>query len=157
MIVVLDNIRSVHNTASIFRTADAVKAEKIFLCGITPTPFNRIGKKRNDFTKVSLGAEDLVLWEKFEETAEAMMKLKRDGFKIFALEQSPASKNYSEELRADFDFKKSALVVGNEVQGISEEVLKMVDVVLEIPMAGKKESLNVAVAFGIAVFEMKRQ
>lgn len=156
MIAVLDNIRSVHNVGSIFRTADAAGIKKIYLAGITATPFDRLGKKRTDFTKVSLGAEDYVLWTKSDSTLKTLKGLKKEGYKIFILEQDRASKNYASDELKKYDFEKVALVLGNEVRGISKKILKIADEIIEIPMRGKKESLNVAVAFGIAAFELAR-
>ncbi len=156
MIVVLDNIRSVHNVGSIFRTADAAGVAEIYLCGITPTPLNKIGKKRGDFIKVSLGAEDSMPWRKVENVAEAIKSLKDKGFHVFALEQVDGSLPYT-NIGKDFDFQRSVLVLGNEVSGLNENILKLADNIIEIPMAGKKESLNVAVAFGVAIFEMRRR
>ena len=150
MIVVLHNIRSLHNVGSIFRTADAAGVEKIYLCGITPAPLDRFSKERPQLTKVSLGAEKIVAWEKRTRTNDLIKKLKEDKFEIIGLEQSKKSVPY-------YKFKKSrdnkiALIMGNEVRGLPASLLNKCDKILQIPMYGKKESLNVAVAFGIAVF-----
>ncbi len=156
MIVVLHNIRSVHNVGSIFRTADAVGVEKIYLCGITPSPLDRLGKLRQQFTKISLGAEKSVTWEKFALTSRVIEKLKRESYKIkiVAVEQDKAATTYY-SLPTTYSFDKTALVLGNEVKGLPVSVLNRADKIIEIPMAGQKESLNVAVAFGIVAFGLK--
>lgn len=154
MIAILDNIRSVHNVGSIFRTADAAGVEKVFCCGITPAPLDRFKHIRSDFAKVALGAEKSVAWESRKSTTELITELKNDGWKIFVVEQASNSIPYH---RASIKMKKSekiALVVGAEVDGVSKEVLGVADKILEIPMHGKKESLNVAVAFGVVAFAM---
>ncbi|MBI3046025.1 MAG: TrmH family RNA methyltransferase [Candidatus Harrisonbacteria bacterium] len=151
MVVILDNIRSLHNTGSIFRTADAAGIAKIYLAGITPDPFDRFGRPRQQFVKVSLGAEKTVAWEKAKSAGRLMDKLKKEGYEIWAVEQDKkAIPYYKVILRPAQD--KIALVFGNEVSGISRAILKKADKILEIPMRGKKESLNVAVAFGIVTF-----
>jgi tRNA G18 (ribose-2'-O)-methylase SpoU len=150
ILVVLHGIRSVHNVGSIFRTADAAGVKKIYLCGITPTPLDRFGLMRRDFIKVSLGAEKTVAWEKAVSTVKVLEKLKRAGYTIVAVEQSKKSTPY-------YKFKpreKVALVMGSEVRGVPPAVLGKTDKILEIPMRGKKESLNVAVSFGIAVYRL---
>ncbi|NCN53059.1 RNA methyltransferase [Candidatus Wolfebacteria bacterium] len=149
MVVVLDNIRSLNNVGSIFRTADAAGVEKIYLCGITPEPVDRFNNPRPQLTKVSLGAEKNVVWEKVGRSLGLVRRLKKDGYKILALEQDNKSIKY-------FKFKKKksekiALILGNEVKGISASLLKEADKILEIPMRGKKESLNVSVAFGVVI------
>lgn len=151
MVVVLHNIRSLHNVGSIFRTADALGIEKIYLCGITPEPTDRFGKFREQLTKVSLGAEKTVPWEKIRNTSSLIAKLKRDGWRILAVEQAKNSKPYYKLNRLP---KKVVLIMGNEVKGLSPSVLNKSDVVLEIPMKGKKESLNVSVAFGIVASQL---
>ncbi|MFH0712294.1 MAG: TrmH family RNA methyltransferase [Candidatus Jorgensenbacteria bacterium] len=147
--VVLHNIRSVHNVGSIFRTADAAGVKKVYLCGITPTPLDKFGRLRKDFIKVSLGAEKSVAWEKTGSTSRILEKLKKEGYGIFAVEQARNSVPYH-KLRTKN--RKLVLVLGNEVNGLPPSILTRADKVLEIPMRGKKESLNVAVAFGIAVY-----
>ncbi len=142
--VLLDNLRSLHNVGSIFRTADAAGVDKIFLCGITGKPTDPKVKK------VSLGAENTVPWEYTRQAWRVVDQLKKEGFQIVALEQTTGSINFRRFHRK----KKMVLVVGNEVNGVSPALLKRSDVVVEIPMRGKKESLNVSVAFGIAVFQL---
>ena len=156
MIAILHNIRSLHNVGSIFRTADAAGIEKLYLCGITPTPLDQFGKIRPQLAKVALGAEKTVAWGKYSSTSRLLDKLKKDKYKIFAVEQSKKSNHYysKEILRFAQNDKEIALVVGNEVKGLSPAILKKCDKILEIPMRGKKESLNVAVAFGIVTFRI---
>lgn len=157
LVVVAHDIRSVHNVGSIFRTADAVDVEKIYLCGITPAPLDRLKAVRADFAKVALGAERSVAWESAKlKTAGVIKQLKKDGYEILAIEQSKRSVPYYRYAAglADND-ARVALVLGNEVKGLSPSVLRAADHILEIPMLGKKESLNVAVAFGIVAFGLR--
>lgn len=156
MIIILDNMRSIHNVGSIFRTADAAGIEKIYLCGITPAPIDRFGRNNTQLTKVSLGAEHSVPWEKVVSTASLIAKLKKVGFSIIAVEQDAKSIPYrtlriNKKMRA-----RCALIMGNEVKGIFSSLLKKCDTIIEIPMHGKKESLNVGVSFGIVVFHLMR-
>jgi 23S rRNA (guanosine2251-2'-O)-methyltransferase len=153
MVVVLNNIRSMHNVGSIFRTADGAGVKKIYLCGVTPTPIDRLGKSRPQVSKVSLGAEKNIEWEKISSTVSCIKKLKREGYKIFAVEQSPNSMPYYEfrGIRMNSRFR-IAFVFGNEVNGLSSSILKLADKVLEIPMYGKKESLNISVSAGVVLF-----
>ncbi|MBU1146552.1 TrmH family RNA methyltransferase [Patescibacteria group bacterium] len=151
MVVILHNIRSTHNVGSIFRTADAAGCEKIYLCGITPTPTDRFGRANEKIAKVALGAENWVKWEKISRTTAILDKLKKEGYKIFAIEQSKKSIPYNKLKIKNF---KVALILGAEVDGLPPAVLRRADKILEIPMRGKKESLNVVVAFGIVVFNL---
>jgi tRNA G18 (ribose-2'-O)-methylase SpoU len=146
--VVLVDIRSVFNVGSIFRTADALGVDKIFLCGCTPTPKDRFGRKRMDLAKVALGAEESIPWEHYEDVAKLFAKLKKEKVQIIALEQSPKSVDY----RKIKTKGSTAIILGEEVNGISQKILNLADVIAEIPMLGKKESLNVSVAFGVAGF-----
>lgn len=150
--LILDNIRSMENVGSIFRTADAAGVKKIFLCGITPKP------PRKEIDKAAVGAVDFVDWEYEESTKLKVESLKSKGIEIIALEQDLRSIPYSTfcALRSTFYPLPStvALVVGNEVDGISQEILDLADQIVEIPMHGQKNSLNVAVATGIALFEL---
>lgn len=151
-VVVLDNLRSVYNVGSIFRTANAVGVEKIYLCGTTPTPIDKNGERRKDFAKVALGAENTVMWEYVENTFDCVKKLKQENYFIIALEQDEDSVDYKE---VSVDGKeKIVFVVGAEVVGISSDMLEQSDVIAEIPMLGTKESLNVTIAFGIAVYRI---
>ena len=170
LVVVLDNIRSQHNVGAVFRTSDAFLVEKIYLCGITATPPNR------EIHKTALGATESVEWEYFEKTTDAVNHLKNQGFSIFALEQAQNSISFLEfgrhceplgeaiqchyrllRLTARNDVTRAtpiALILGNEVDGISNEVMPLVDGVLEIPQFGTKHSLNVSVSAGIAIWEI---
>ncbi len=152
MKVILHNIRSIYNVGSIFRTADAVGIEKIYLCGITPQPLDRFGAPLQKFTKVSLGAEKTVQWEFAKRTSTVIDQLKKERYKIVAIEQSKKSMPYYKFKVASHDIKNTVFVLGNEIKGLSPTILKKCDTILEIPMHGKKESLNVAVAFGIVSF-----
>ena len=152
--LILHNIRSIHNVGSIFRTADAVGVEKIYLTGYSPTPqsdFVTAGQAPK-MAKTALGAEKTVPWEYRKQIGPLLKKLKQDKVQIVALEQSPKSIDYKK-------FKPASdvvLVIGNEVRGVSQAILTKMDVVIEIPMRGKKESLNVAVAAGVALYELTR-
>lgn len=148
-LIILD-VRSVQNTASLFRTADCVGVSKIYLVGTTPAPIDRFGRERNDFKKISLGAEKTVAHEYVSDINELVGNLKKQNYTIAALEQSEKSVDYK-----DFSFSSdTALIVGNEVSGVPQEVLDQCDAVLEIPMQGAKESLNVSVAGAIALFRI---
>ncbi len=148
VVVVLDNIRSMHNVGSVFRTADAFLVECMFLCGFTAQPPHR------DIHKTALGATDTVNWKYFYSTMEAVKKLKEDGYRIWAVEQVKNSKKLNEiELKPD---EKAAIIFGNEVEGVSNEVLALCDDFIEIPQLGMKHSLNVSVAAGIVLWEVIR-
>lgn len=149
--IILFDIRSVQNTASLFRTADCAGVSKIYLVGTTPTPVDRFKRPRTDFAKISLGAEKSVPYEYISSVEKLIARLKIDGFEIVALEQSKTSIDYKEYFLAG----KAVLILGNEVTGVSEEVLRQCDAVVEIPMRGKKESLNVSVAGAVAVFRIQ--
>jgi len=152
MVAILHNIRSTHNVGSIFRTADAAGVKKLYLSGITPIPLDRFGKVRPDIAKVALGAEVSVPWEQILSTVRMIKKLKKDGYVVVSLEQSKISVLFNKiKIKKN---KKIALVVGNEVRGLSKDILKLSDIIMEIPMKGDKESLNVSVAFGIAVYAL---
>lgn len=142
--LILHNIRSAYNLGSIFRTADAVGISKIYLGGYTPAPDSE------KVAKTSLGAEKSVSWGKIKDTWRLIEKLKSEGVKMVALEQSKASRDYR-ELKPKFPL---AVVVGNEVRGLSPNILKRCDSVWHIPMRGQKESLNVAVAAGIFLYKV---
>ncbi|MFO0704435.1 MAG: TrmH family RNA methyltransferase [Candidatus Andersenbacteria bacterium] len=153
MIAILDSIRSAHNVGSIFRTADAVGVSKLYLCGLTPAPLDRFGRRNLRLTKVSLGAEYSVLWEQVTATVHVLKKLKKQGLTIVALEQAAQAKNlFMLTPPSAAVLKKTALVVGPEVTGLAPAILEQADSIVEIPMRGKKESLNVAVAFGVATY-----
>ena len=154
MIVILHNIRSLHNVGSIFRTADAVGVKRIYLSGITPAPVDNFGKLRPQLTKVSLGAEKTVEWERAKSTSRLVDRLKKERYKILAIEQHRDAIPYY-LLPATKTWNKVALVLGSEVKGLPASILKKAHKILEIPMIGKKESLNVAVAFGVVAFGLK--
>ncbi|MBX4215523.1 TrmH family RNA methyltransferase [Candidatus Parcubacteria bacterium] len=145
--LVLHDIRSVHNVGAIFRTADAAGVAKIYLSGYTPGPLDRFGRKRRDFEKSALGAD--VPWERREDVLELLRELKED-FYLIAIEQDKRSVDYTKIVLRE----KSAILFGNEVDGLPKAVLDACESIAEIPMRGKKESLNVAVAAGIALFRM---
>lgn len=164
LFLILHNIRSVHNVASIFRTADGAGVHKIYLTGYSPKPIDEFGKIRNDFKKISLGAEKTVEWEYIKNINKVIETLKNDVNRgnaipnnhrngipvIVGLEQSKKSINYK-KLKPKFPL---ALIVGNEVRGIPQNILNKCDTIIEIPMRGKKESLNVSVATGIIIYEI---
>lgn len=149
-ILILNDIRSVENVGAMFRTSDAVGIDKIYLTGYTPTPLDRFGRKRGDLAKSALGAEEFIKWEQKKLVCPVIAKLKRDGFQIIAIEQDEKSVDYKKvKLKT-----KNAFIVGTEVTGIPKNILEKCDVVTEIPMRGKKESLNVSVALGVALFRI---
>lgn len=149
--VICHNIRSLHNVGSIFRTADGAGVSRIYLCGITGAP------PRKEISKVALGAENFVPWEKHRQTARLIKKLKKDGVKIVALEQSPDSVRYDKFKLRPLAGGQLTLVLGEETKGLPKKILDLCDAAIEIPMAGKKESLNVSVAFGIAAYEIMKK
>jgi 23S rRNA (guanosine2251-2'-O)-methyltransferase len=140
-----DNIRSIYNVGSIFRTSDAALIEKLFLTGYTPYP------PRSGIEKVALGSTNSVPWEYFKDPLEIIKKLKNAGIKIVPLEITTSSRKYYELKQIDFPL---CLVLGNELSGVSNEIIEHSDFSLEIPQYGYKHSMNVAVAYGIAVFEI---
>ena len=149
IVLVLDNIRSMHNVGSAFRTCDAFNVERLYLCGITATP------PQKEISKTALGATESVEWVYKENVAELATELKSEGYAIILVEQTDGS-----VMLQDFNFaqyEKVALFVGNEVFGISEELLPLCDAAVEIPQFGTKHSLNVAVATGITLWEAIRQ
>lgn len=135
---------------SMFRTADAAGVTKLYLTGYTPAPVDVFGKVRADIAKTALGAECIVEWEATKNIGALLLSLRRQGVCIVGIEQDTRAINYW-RVRPKKPF---ALIVGNEVRGLSKSVLRKCDIVAEIPMRGKKESLNVSVAFGIALFEL---
>jgi 23S rRNA (guanosine2251-2'-O)-methyltransferase len=151
--LLLHNIRSTHNVGSIFRTADAAGIHKIYITGYTPTPIDRFGREVKELSKVALGGELSVTWEYYKNPVTLIKKLKNkksNALQVIALEQNKKSIDYKK-----VKIKYPALfIVGNEVEGISKNILKLSDIIAEIDMKGKKESLNVAVSFGIALFRI---
>jgi len=155
--LILHNIRSLYNVGAIFRTAEGLGVKKIYLTGYTPEPYDIFGKLRKDFAKTALGAEKYVEWKKQKNIFNLIKRLKKEKIQIIALEQSKKSLNLKKFSLGSRTSKSSiALILGNEVRGISKSVLKKSDVVVEIPMRGKKESLNVSVAAGIALWEFSK-
>jgi len=142
--VICDNIRSLENIGSIFRTADALGVSKIFLCGICGTPPN------DKIAKTALGAEKTIPFEYYKQTGRLIDKLKRDKIEVVALEQDKKSIDYR-KYKPKFPV---ALLVGNEVKGVSKSILAKCDKIIELPMHGKKESLNVSVSFGVAGYKI---
>lgn len=145
LVLVLDNVRSMHNVGSVFRTADAFLLQGIVLCGYTPVPPHR------DIQKTALGATETVEWQYFSTTAEAVNALKNEGYTVMAIEQAVQS-----VMLDDFRPLQTplALVFGNEVTGVDAEVMKMVDGCIEIPQSGMKHSLNISVSTGIVVWDL---
>jgi len=149
LVVVMDNIRSMHNVGSVFRTSDAFLISGICLCGFTPQPPHR------DIHKTALGATESVDWLYYENTADAVLALKEQGYKVYAIEQTQGSISL-EQFRANVNNETLAFVFGNEVEGVSEEVLAICDGAIEIPQYGMKHSLNISVAAAIVLWEMVR-
>jgi tRNA G18 (ribose-2'-O)-methylase SpoU len=154
----LPDIRSVENVGAIFRTADAVGIDKIYLTGYTPAPLDRFGKKRKDLAKSALGAEEFVKWEIKKGLPALIRRLRRDGYKIIAIEQDKKSIDYkkiSTRGGPAYGWKGGLVfIVGTEVTGLPKNILNKCDIIAEIPMCGKKESLNVSVATGVALFRI---
>lgn len=148
ILLILDDVRSMHNVGSAFRTADAFGIAGIYLCGYTPTPPHR------DIRKTALGAEDTVMWQHFETTTAAVEAARSNGYTIIAIEQA-----HNSILLADYrrsEDKPIALVFGNEVAGVSDAVLDIADACIEIPQYGAKHSLNVSVSMGVVLWELVR-
>lgn len=150
--LILDNIRSVHNAGSIFRTAECAGVSKIYCIGTTPASLDRFGRKRRDFAKVALGAEESVAWEHLDEAAKLIKELKKEDYYIIAVEQAENSVDYRKVAEIIPAKLKIAVILGNEVEGINPALLKLADVTAEIPLKGKKESLNVSIAAGVILF-----
>lgn len=142
--VLLNNIRSLHNVGAIFRTSDGAGVKKIFLCGQTGFP------PRPDITKTAIGAEEVVPWEYYIEARDCITRLKKDGVRLVALEQTEKSTDYR-KLKAEGPI---CLVLGNEIDGVEHTIIRECDAAIEIPMQGEKQSLNVSVAFGIAIYQL---
>ena len=149
-ILILNDIRSVENVGAMFRTADAAGINKIYLTGYTPTPLDRFGRKRKDLAKSALGAENYVKWETKKSLPALLRGLGREGVYIIGLEQDKKAVDYKKVKIKN----KNAFLVGTEVTGIPKNILNKCNIIAEIPMRGKKESLNVSVSLGIALFRM---
>ncbi len=151
VVLILHNIRSTYNVGSIFRTADAAGVSRIYLTGYTPAPKDRFGRARKDIAKTALGAENYIPWERGE-VGNVIAKLRQKDFEITAVEQDiRAISVYEYKPR-----RKVALIFGNEVRGVSKELCSRSDVVVSIPMQGRKESLNVSVSVGVSLFILLR-
>ena len=150
IVLVLSDIRSTYNVGAMFRTADAIGVSKIYLVGITPAPIDKFGRARSDIAKSALGSEKTMPWESVAGCVSLITKLKKQGFQIIAIEQSENSIDYKKVKPG----MKIAVVMGNEVEGVPQKVLARCDVIAEIPMQGMKESLNVSVSCGIALYGM---
>lgn len=146
VIIVLDNIRSQHNIGSVFRTSDAFRAEAIYLCGITATPPHR------EIHKTALGATESVEWKYFNSTVDAIKSLQDKGYRIIAVEQTEGSLPLQEFFPVQN--QKIAVIFGNEINGIAEEVLTLANTCLVIPQFGTKHSLNISVAVGIVIWDI---
>lgn len=146
--LLLENIRSIHNVGAFFRTADGAGFDHIFLCGFTPTPEDPRMKK------VALGAEEMISWSQHESTLDLCDDLRSQGFSLYALETGEDSKNL---FQAQLSQKPFTLLFGHEVEGVSDSLLEKADQTFFLPMRGQKESLNVSVAGGVAMYEVMRQ
>ncbi|PQJ10222.1 RNA methyltransferase [Flavipsychrobacter stenotrophus] len=147
IIVILDEVRSMHNVGSVFRTCDGFAVEALYLCGYTPLPPHR------DIHKTALGATESVTWQHFATTMEAINHCKAEGYKILAVEQAHNSISLQ---NLQTNNEKIALVFGNEVAGVNEEAIKAADACIEIPQWGSKHSLNISVAVGVVLWEIAR-
>jgi 23S rRNA (guanosine2251-2'-O)-methyltransferase len=147
IIVILDDVRSMHNVGSTFRTGDAFAVTALYLCGYTPAPPHR------DIHKTALGATETVQWQHFASTTEAIIQARNEGYKIYAVEQAHGSTMLNE---LEWHGDKIALVFGNEVSGVSDEALALADGAIEIPQWGSKHSLNISVTVGVVLWEMVR-
>ena len=149
LIVVLDDVRSLHNVGSVFRSGDAFRVEAVYLCGITATP------PHPEIHKTALGGEDSVAWRYFPTATEAIKSLHNDGVFVYSIEQVEGSTKL-QNLQLDTD-KRYAVVLGNEVKGVHQEVVDMSDGCLEIPQFGTKHSLNVSVTAGMVIWEVAKK
>lgn len=149
LVVVLDDVRSMYNVGSVFRTADAFRVSSIYLCGITATP------PHAEIHKTALGAEDTVDWKHFDNTMQAVSSLRAEGYKIFSIEQCEGS-TMLQNLELN-PHTKYAVILGNEVKGVKQEVVDASDACLEIPQFGTKHSLNVSTTAGMVIWEFAKQ
>lgn len=149
LVVVLDDVRSMYNVGSVFRTSDAFRVSSIYLCGITATP------PHAEIHKTALGAEDTVDWKHFDNTMDAVQSLKADGYHIFSIEQCVGS-TMLQKIELDAN-TKYAVIFGNEVKGVKQEVVDASDACLEIPQFGTKHSLNVSTTAGMVIWEFAKQ
>ena len=149
LVVVLDNVRSLHNVGSVFRTSDAFRVERVLLCGITATPPSA------EIHKTALGAEDVVEWQYFADTMEAVASLKGQGYEVFSIEQCNGSIPLQDF--ATQPGKRYAVIMGNEVKGVQQQVVDASDGAIEIPQFGTKHSLNVSVTAGMIIWEFAKK
>jgi len=149
-IIILDNIRSAHNVGSAFRTADGAGVQMLYLLGTTPSPRDRFGREVSEIKKTSLGASEMVPWKHIdnEDTEALLARLKDEDFELVAVEQTPTSISLYDFNPSD----KTCYIFGNEIDGVGQRLLDTADKAIEIPMKGKKESLNVSVTVGIVLF-----
>ena len=148
LVVVLDNVRSQHNIGAVFRTADAMRIERVVLCGICCCPPNQ------ELHKTALGAEDSVDWEYYADTQEAVHALKAEGYSVYAVEQAHDSMTLEKAVEHITDSSKTAIVLGHEVFGVQQEVIDICDGCIEIPQYGTKHSMNVSVTAGIVMYRL---
>lgn len=160
--ILLPDIRSAYNVGSIFRSADCFGVQKIYLSATTPRPTDRFGRStagpQKEIAKTALGAEKVIAWEYVEKTIDVIKKAKKEGFMIVVVEQSEKSihpNTYKKILKTE-NTQKILCIMGNEVEGVSGDIIKLCDYILEIPMKGKKESLNVSVCAGVVMYELLR-
>ncbi|MBO4825668.1 MAG: RNA methyltransferase [Prevotella sp.] len=157
LIVVLDDVRSLHNVGSVFRTCDAFRVEALWLCGITAIPTDTKNGVRAEIHKTALGAEESVSWQYFPTAQEAVRQLHDNHFSVFAIEQAEGSTPLQQFRVQDTQPRGCAVILGNEVKGVHQEVIDLCDGCLEIPQFGTKHSMNVSVAAGIVIWEFARQ
>lgn len=153
MHILLHNIRSAHNVGSIFRTADALAVSRIFISGYTPTPLDKFGRPLKEIAKTALGAEQSIAWEYAKKPDRFIKLMKKSGTQIIGIEQDVRAIDYK-QYQGNATHAPVLVIVGNEVLGMSKSLREKCDILVEIPMYGKKESLNVSVAFGIGLFRM---
>jgi len=151
--LILHDIRSAENVGAMFRTADAAGVTGVYLTGYTPAPLDQFKRKNSKIAKAALGAEETIMWEKIKNISSVINKFRKQDGTIFALEQDKKSIDYK-TVKLSKTNNKIALIVGNEINGLSKIILKHCDHIIEIPMRGEKESLNVSVATGIALFRI---
>lgn len=148
--LIMHDIRSAENVGSMFRTADSAGVDKIFITGYTPAPKDKFERINNAIAKTALGAENYIVWQKEDDVISLIKKLKKEKHTIVAIEQSKDSVDYK-DIKVNYPV---VFIVGNEVEGITQDVLDLCDYIAEIPMKGQKESLNVSVSLGIALFRI---
>ncbi len=152
-ILIIHDIRSVHNVGSLFRTADSVGISRIIISGYSPTPLDRFGRVRSDMAKSALGAELSVPWEYSENIFETIHELKKNNYTVIGLEQHPQSVDYKKIKKTE----NMVFIIGTETTGMNQDLIQLCDTIAEIPMHGNKESLNVSVATGILLYRILDQ